>query len=579
MSTELDRLVQCLKASRDFVYDLSNICTTEEYKKNVFKWVIATDQDISKVIGEIRRAHKLAVERCQQRYASADRPSVPLQDVVQHLKQELDTDRDFTAVADAQSVVEDLKSRKVYYLWCWDSDRPISKAQVESRLSITMVKKKHVDHRVLIARRFSSGAISLGKGAHGDLLIDLGYRGEDKWTDISLHGDLTEQDRLVSRLITLLTAFRENPEKFRIRAEPGAVSNIDPYVVDEVLRTFTEYIKITDCGHLHISERKETYPRPAQFPYEERLRRAGALGLYTPTSEEAKKKMDELMEAREKFESKINELHKSELVFSTVKKDVDGNIAPNEIQFLCRGCMENFVDRYEIPEERPHEGSRFVFKNFCNKLADELGCESEYVDIYDFGILKETTGNLLVCRGTLKQPPANIALFNPRMIIAAVNFFADRMTIPDHERFHYNSPALKPESIGLVAFNTASSLVLPTLAYDCSTDEHAYVPVGVVEPSDEQVIETLAAIDYLVSPTEKAYKAAHNRIIEICRDLGLQLGFRSETEYRFGSDRIDVAWLNPPNESLEVAIEVELGSSVTDELWKLCEAKQDWQRL
>jgi hypothetical protein len=279
------------------------------------------------------------------------------------------------------------------------------------------------------------------------------------------------------------------------------------------------------------------------------------------------------MEAREKFESKINELHKSELVFSTVKKDVDGNIAPNEIQFLCRGCMENFVDRYEIPEERPHEGSRFVFKNFCNKLAGELGCESEYVDIYDFGILKETTGNLLVCRGTLKQPPANIALFNPRMIIAAVNFFADRMTIPDHERFHYYRPALKPESIRLVAFNTASSLVLPTLAYDCSTDEHAYVPVGVVEPSDEQVIETLAAIDYLVSPTEKAYKAAHNRIIEICRDLGLELGFRSETEYRFGSDRIDVAWLNPPNESLEVAIEVELGSSVTDELWKLCEAK------
>ena len=54
--------------------------------------------------------------------------------------------------------------------------------------------------------------------------------------------------------------------------------------------------------------------------------------------------------------------------------------------------------------------------------------------------------------------------------------------------------------------------------------------------------------------------------------MGLEFGFKPTLEYRVGSDRIDVAWLNGETGALEVAIEVEFAASVTGDLWKLCEA-------
>lgn len=107
------------------------------------------------------------------------------------------------------------------------------------------------------------------------------------------------------------------------------------------------------------------------------------------------------------------------------------------------------------------------------------------------------------------------------------------------------------------------------------TKPYIYTPIEKTPPSIEKIAQKLASMEFAIEPSEKAYRAAHDRIVEITRDMGLGFGFKPKVEFEVKAGHIDVGWLNRTTKALEVAIEVELSASILGDLWKLCEAQPE----
>lgn len=604
-------VVDAVKASKEYVYDVANVCKTCEHKNRVFKWVRAEDDDIQAILKEIKRGYRLALNKClgprlvqqieRRGMASVFAAMRSFERTLPRQRWSVDKTRPFGA-----SVIRDMESGKLYYIYGWDGLHAPSSSGVKRKLSLKSVRGKEVDYKVLIARRFSRVAKELVKKARNVVLIDMGFLEEGERTDVTLHGGLDARDPLISLFLPFLESFRgaapgveRELEALRERYASGEISfeeykaqrrriegitsfpepRVDRFVVDGVVRAFKEYYRVTDCGHLHIAEREPRFaPSYAkeEVPFEERLKDVGlGLGLY-PSKEEAKERLNELKGVYEELLAKIDKLHRSELVTTVVRKDVAGNLYRNEVRFLCKTCEESFINRLEM--NPPCRGRNCVFKHFVVKLAEQMQCNSRYVDVYDFGILEGKNGNIIVSQGRLNQPPKNISMFDPKLILCVHKFFFNKLASRRHyiERgYPIERPVVRWEEMEIdnAAFVSAMDYLTSAVAYDCEDDRHAYVPVGSLKASTAKIVKKLASIEYTVKPTERAYRAAHDRIAEICKNTGLEFGFKPTSEYRLGPDRIDVAWLNGDTGALEVAIEVELSASVTGDLWKLCEAR------
>jgi hypothetical protein len=168
-------------------------------------------------------------------------------------------------------------------------------------------------------------------------------------------------------------------------------------------------------------------------------------------------------------------------------------------------------------------------------------------------------------------------MFNPNLIICIYNFLSGKIAKPEHSlHYFYHHQNLKgKEILTKIAKEIAGIYLLPVIAYDLETDEYIFVPIKVTPPKINDIVKKLISIDFTVKPTEKTYKAAHDRIIEICEEIGLEFGFNSVREYHFRNNRVDVAWLDKKTEKIVVAIEVELAPSIIADLWKLCEVQPE----
>jgi hypothetical protein len=170
-------------------------------------------------------------------------------------------------------------------------------------------------------------------------------------------------------------------------------------------------------------------------------------------------------------------------------------------------------------------------------------------------------------------------LFDPSQFIVLSNFLSTETVKPisEHVGLHIRTRPrihiLSKSDPTATAYDYAKDYLLPTVAYDWATDEYEYVPIETRAPAMSQVIKTIVSIDYTVGATERAYKAPHDRIMDIYEEMGLEFGFNPVKEYTLGKSRIDVVWLNREKEEPEVGIEVELSGQITNDLWKLCELK------
>ena len=566
-----------IKSSKEQVYKLENTCKNCPNRFYVHKWVKATKTDIENIKRGIKNAYELSIKKCTHGRYQMKTQILSIFTALRAFEKQLPDKRwiVYDSTPHGPSLIENKESGKVYYLFAWESSRQVSGPQIYKTLALKAFKGKSIDYKILIARnKFSSSAIKLGQKYENITFIELGMNDEEENKfKLALSGCLDASDPLISRFISFLSSYEERPEDRAITIS----SSLDPFLIGEVLRAFKEHFHLRDCGHLHISKKAEQYPifprDVAEPTFEERLKRVGM--IYS--QEDAMEKLNELKKVYNELQMKIDQFYQSDLVFTLVKKDIDGNLRKNEVLFLCKSCGPSFVDKYEFSPQC--EGLECVFKKFVELLGKHLGSEAEFIDVYDIGILKLPKGNIIISRGRIHQPAENLALFNPILIVSICNFFSDNYIMEGlHYRWYPVESRLTPEEhadVNSVALETAINYLIPVLAFDCSADQSVFVPIRVAPSDLVNIVKRLTSIEFSVKPSERAYKAAHDRIMELCRDIGLEFGFIPEMEYRIGNERIDVAWIDRKTGILKVAIEVELSGSILGDLWKICEANPD----
>lgn len=238
---------------------------------------------------------------------------------------------------------------------------------------------------------------------------------------------------------------------------------------DAVIRTFNEHFHFTDCGHIHTGKRERSYPieypKQRYVSFEDRLKGVLSLGESLSKRDADKK----LKEDCEKLLSKLDELYQNELVTVIVKKDIDDNLRKNVIHFSCGSCEGSFIDKYEIPDLAPCEGIRCPFKSFVIKLAEQLKYDSQFINVYGFGVLRSKEGSIIVSRGEIReQPSENLARLSPDLILIVHNFFSNKY-LPIQERW-VRLGMTEPAILNVIGFESAMNFLIPTLVYDCENE-------------------------------------------------------------------------------------------------------------
>jgi len=579
MQISEENIIDAIKAAKEHVSNLSNVCKSCENRTHVYQWIKATDKDIRLVKNEINKAYELALRTCtgktQKRYEVWS-----IYDILRAFEKVFCKEgwKVYSSAPRGSGLIEDQNEGIVYFLDGWDSSKPISLGKISSKCSFESSKGKKVDKRILLARHFSNRltqAIDKGKmDLKNVILIDLGFH-ENKQGDVLVYGDSKTKDPLVTELTSFIEEFLSDPQRFIIMVEREEERTIDPFLIKEALRLFEDSFRILDCGHLKVKERRPSFwTERRRRLFEERFK--GTSHLYTQPSEEIC--LDDLKASHQKILDKIDQLYQNEFVTSAVKKDINGELSKTEMLLLCKACEEAYLNKYEIPLE-PCGGKTCIFKRFVEKLAEQLGYKAKYVDPYELGLLSKEGDTIIVSRTeSVKQPADNIMIFNPSQFIVIDKFLLTEILKPIYKHEYLHLP-IRPQPVSskpdpaTIAYEFAKDYLLPTIAYDWSSDEYAYVPIETKPPSMSRIIKAIISIDYTIDAKERAYKAPHDRLINLFQEMGLEFGFNPVKEYGFGKSRIDVAWLDREKEEPKVGIEVELSGQITNDLWKLCEVQ------
>jgi len=574
-----EKLIEAIKAAKEYVTDLSNVCKSCENSSQVYQWIKANDRDIHLIKEEINKAYELALERCTGR--TPKRYEMwSIFDILRAFEKVFAKSgwKVYASASQGPGLIENQHDGVTYYLDGWDTSKPISPSKISSKCSFESSKGRKIDKRILLARHFSSRMTEgFDKGKltlRNVFLIDLGFR-ENTRGDVLAYGEEGAKDPFITELVSFIEEFVSDPEHFIKLVEKGEEQTIYPFMIRDALRLFEDSFRILDCGHLKVAERRIPFwAERHSLTLEERFR--GSSHLYAQPSEEAS--LEDLKVAREKMINKIDQLYKSEFVTSAVKKDMEGNLLKTEMLLLCKACEDSYLNKYEIPLD-PCGGKTCIFKHFLDRMAENLSYEAKYVEPYELGLLSKDNDTITVSRTeSVRQPSDNIMMFKPSHFIVLDGFLSIETVEHVNEREYMLLPrrlrlASSKSDPTAIAYGYAKDYLLPTIAYDWSSDEYEYVPIEKRMPSMSQIIKTIVSIDYTVGATEKAYKAPHDRIMDIYEEMGLEFGFKPVKEYGFGMSRVDVVWLDRANEEPEVGIEVELSGQITNDLWKLCEIR------
>ena len=560
----IDEVIEGIKlAKKDTVDDLSKLLGSYNEKYDVYQWVEADDRDLQQIKSEIEKWFKqcltsLESEISVQREASL---SIDIFNILRSFEKYLAKNKDrwyiYPSSRYSSSLIKDQKTNEIYYIDGWNSSYRISLSKVISKYSKKIVKGKKISKWILIANWFSSKAISDVKKYHNEyknlILIDLGFHGE-KHDSYSVYGEECTDDPLVKEIASFVKEYLNNLEKYMVKT--GEDDNQLEYIsLYDIPCIFTWDFKIRRCEHIEVMEVKNNPLFNKTLRYEKRY-----------TLEALK---DDLYITLEK----LDELSKDEFVTIAVKKKFNGDLIKNDLLLLCNSCKKLYTDKIEASPDLIN----YIFEKFIERLGRHINCKTRYIKSYELGILIKDKNTIIVTKEN-KHPIENIAIFHPSLIIVITNFLSDITVEPiDHyfERFivrrRKKHETYAEEDLKNIAYLYLSDYLKPILLYDWNLDIYETIHISEKTSSPTKIIESIVSIDYSISASEKAYKAPHDKIVDIYYKMGFELGFNSVKEYRYGDQRIDVVWLDKEKGKPEVCIEVEFSGSIGNDLWKICE--------
>lgn len=556
-----------MRQARDFAYDVSNLCVTDQLRSNVFRWSRATDGEIDRIRNEIERAYKLSLERATAGPRSATSTysfSILPSNIVKHFYYNAPNRWKRLAL----SKYKDLNTNKLYMLYGWDSGEAAASSKISLKLS-----GSEADFIILLANSFGTKTIEEFGGRSDIALVEP--------SALLTYGGLPKTDPLLEEIQNTIQVLSENPGAQTWSPQPSR--RLDPNVVQDVLGIFEHFMTVRDCGHLHLRRQGEDQGLRQKPSLEDQLSRAGSL-LFGPSQFETRELLVRLQSRKEDLLRRISELSQSEWVVTVTKHNMKSEIVPTDLLFLCKSCAEGFTEAYQLPIE----GVQFIFKGFVSRLAELLKASCELIDIYSLGVISDQGENIVVINHSPTQPPGNITMFHPKLVITLANFFFGRTVAS--EAMGYAEPwasgefirgqgwmqnSKKMEDPKALVFQSASTYSVRSLSYDCENDEFELMEIERIPSNINEFVKKISSINLTVKATEKQFKAAHEMLVEQFKLAGLSFGMQVQTEYPFGPDRLDIAWLDRSSTKVKVAIEVELGSNPMGELWKMVEIQPE----
>jgi len=70
-----------------------------------------------------------------------------------------------------------------------------------------------------------------------------------------------------------------------------------------------------------------------------------------------------------------------------LEKSVKGEVLTDDILICCHQCAEKLRGGYVVIEKSPCSSRLRFLKHFARALAEKLGCRSDFLDVYEFGIV------------------------------------------------------------------------------------------------------------------------------------------------------------------------------------------------
>ncbi len=576
-------LAPALKAARDYVYAIENLCSSPEISSKIIQWVRASPDIINQFVEEIDRAYELCLDRAKS--TQPTKSSEPGRIFPTEIVDELHNlpSKDWRILSSHK--LRDEATNKVYYVVGWDGSNALGPSRIASRLGLP---PKGVDAWIFLAHQFSSKSVEEFGSREDVAMISLSNK--------AISGGLPSGDHLLQEVMNIIDAYTKSPDRIH---RPHTIQGPDK--VDSMIaaanarhsaRVFNEHFRLTDCGHLETG-----------FYGRERLGMSGRepISWYRPMSVEEKlepypslvhaeedpeKILSEMKLQKEYLVEKLEETLISKTVVPIAKRSMTGKLELDEVRLLCKACSMDFKEVYEFPEDPPFRGLEFVFKGFVSRVAKELQATEEFNEMLDVGVIRTLQGNIVLMMNPPTQPTANIAALGPSLVVVVCNFFWRRWRerrLLMGQVFGFGSGGgrsepwiesrLVPDDMKVAVFRAVSNYLVACIAYDCESDAYEQMALKPSLASLEKIVERIASIELTVKPTEKAFKAAHDRLLEELKVMGLSFAYDTRTEFPLGPDRLDVAWVNRSTQKVEVAIEVELGSNPTGELWKLVELR------
>ncbi len=578
-------LPEALKMGKEHVYAVENLCSTPELSSKIIQWVRGSPEVISQFVDEIERVYKLCLDKVKTKTEREDGQEEPDQTFPSELLpmlQDLPYQNWRSLPGDK---FRDERTKKVYVVSGWDSKR-VGPARVASKLGLS---SKGIDAWIFLAPQFSPKTIDQFGSREDVAMIDLSNKG--------ISGGLPSDDQLLQELMKIIESYERSPDRVHHSSASKGPDKVDRLLAAagarESARVFNNQFRLSDCGHLqtgfHGREHLGMYGRePFSWrrpsTVEEKLERPYPDIPYT--EDDAQKILAEMEHQKDYLVGKLKETLTSDLVVPIVKRSMTGNLELNEVRFQCKTCDHDFKGVYEFPEDPPFRGLQFAFKAFVGRVAKELQATEDFSEMFGVGLIQTPQGNLVLMMDPTSQPTANIVAFDPGLVVVVCNFFwgrwrERRLLMGDlmgfwsakSESGPWRDSRRTPDDAKVAVFKAVSNYLVPSLAYDCETDAYEHMKIRSAPADLEKIVGRVASIELTVKPTEKAFKAAHDRLVEELKVMGLSFAYDTRSEYPVGPDRLDVAWVNRLTQEVEVAIEVELGSNPTGELWKLVELK------
>jgi len=399
-------LAPALKASKEYVYAIENLCSSPETSSKIIEWVRASPEITNQFVEEIERVYKLCLDKAKS--SQPTESSVQGQILASVIVDGLHNLPSKNWRILSAHKLRDEATNKVYYVIGWDGSNPVGPSRIASRLGLP---PKGIDAWIFLANQFSPKCVDEFGNMEHIAMINLSNK--------AISGALPSGDHLVQELMNIIDAYEKSSDTIHRPHANQRTDKVDSMIVaanaHAAARVFNEHFRLTDCGHLQtgfygkerfgISGREPiSWYRPMSI--EEKLEPYPSL---LHAEEDPEKILREMKRQKEYLVKELEETLISKTIVPIAKRSMTGDLELDEVRLLCKACSMDFKQVYEFPEDPPFRGLRFAFKGFVSRIAEELRATEEFNEMLDAGVIRTPHGNIVLMMNPPTQLAANIS--------------------------------------------------------------------------------------------------------------------------------------------------------------------------